>query len=232
MEISENDVRLMAYGAKKQPAGSREDWVSSEGQTVVKPVTMYSVQRLMPRTCNPETISEEQMLAVYSREEDPWGTDMVPLSDAECCWTCRSLTTWHLSLEARNALEPMETAAVEFLANLRASDPDLSQKEFALALNDKNEINVIDKHGTLTAHEIYQITQSAGQFMSNFGAARNRYKNTLLQLENYYKNTTMVNTIFFENKANTKAAGHLAQYSAAPSSEDKQPETNLIHIQI
>lgn len=234
MEISENDVRLMAYGAKKAPTTLlREDWTTSEGQSLVTPITMYSVQQLMPRTCHPETVSEEELLAVYSREEDPWGTDMVPLSADECCWTCRFFKTLHLKLEAKNALEPMETAAVDFMANLRASDPDLSQKEFALALNDKNEIKVIDKNATLTAQEISLITQSAGHFMTNFSAAKNVYENVLRQLESYYRSPKRVTTTFFETKKETsREPASLNQYSAKPSVYENRPGNSLIHIQL
>jgi hypothetical protein len=114
---------------------------------------MHSLDSFLPRSCFPVSLTEDQLAETYSRTEDPWGTEMVALSEEECCWTCRAIDVWTLESVANALLSHMKTEFDNFKKDLASSNPALASTSFSFTINENNSIAIIDKSGTLSNRE-------------------------------------------------------------------------------
>jgi hypothetical protein len=56
---------------------------------------------------------------------------MVPLTEKECCWTCRVFDTWNVRWNAELELESVRSELLAFRKTLSLSNPELSKKKFS-----------------------------------------------------------------------------------------------------
>ncbi|MEE3504920.1 hypothetical protein QN399_01340 [Pseudomonas sp. 10C3] len=128
MEIKGTAVWVGGYQAIEEPLlPLPENWNCPEDLAAMTRPKMYTLEKLLPKSCFPVTLSEDQLSEINTREVDPWGTDMIPLTEKECCWTCRMFQTWALRWDAEIELEHIKSELILFKADLGLSNAELSK---------------------------------------------------------------------------------------------------------
>lgn len=160
MEIKRSELLINEYRVTEMPSGELpETWSCPEDLGAMQRQTLYVVDRFLPKSCFPTSVTAEDLNRNYSRDEDLWGTGMIPLKEGECCWTCRLFDVWGKELLAEGALNELKNALETFKFSLTTQNPELANKSFDFAIEGNSRVKVLNIGNSLSSIEINYITQ-------------------------------------------------------------------------
>lgn len=187
MEIKGSELLINGYRVTEMPSGKLpESWSCPEDLTAMQRQELYVVERFLPKSCFPTSVTAEELNNNYSREEDLWGTGMIALKEGECCWTCRLFDAWGLELLAEGALNELKNALEQFKSSLTQQNPKLVDKSFDFAIDGNSRVKVLNTGGSLSSMDIEHITRliNESSFMKERVAT---YTSTLAKLTQLYE---------------------------------------------
>jgi hypothetical protein len=189
MEIKGSELLINGYKVTEMPSGKLpETWSCPEDLGAMQRQKLYIVERFLPKSCFPTSVTAEELNSNYSREEDLWGTGMIPLKEGECCWTCRIFDAWGLKLLAEGALNELKNTLEKLKTGLTTQNPELANKPFDFAIDGNSRVKVLDIGNRLSNMEIDYITRLVNE-SSLMRELLATYTSTLAELTKLYAKT-------------------------------------------